>query len=142
MRPLLFLGFFLLVGKTDAQVDILGYNHVALSVSNIDSSARFYREILGLEPITVPEDLRAIRAWFKIVPGQELHLLAGRTQSVTNNHRNGAHFAFTIPDADPVESFLKMNGVAYHRQQRFDKAWQIYITDPDGYVIELNEPKK
>lgn len=142
MRPLLFLCFFLLFGKTYAQVTILGYNHVALSVSNIDSSALFYREILGLEPIVVPEDLKTIRAWFKIVPGQELHLLAGREQMVTNNSRNGAHFALTIPDADPVEAYLKIKGVPYHRQQRFDKAWQIYVTDPDGYVIELNEPKK
>jgi lactoylglutathione lyase len=142
MRPLLFLCFLLLVGKTTAQVTILGYNHVALSVSNIDSSAWFYREILGLEPIAVPEELKAIRAWFKIVPGQELHLLAGREQIVTNNNRNGAHFALTIPDADPVEAYLKTKKIPYHRQQRFDKAWQIYITDLDGYVIELNEPKK
>lgn len=68
---------------------ILGYNHVALSVANVDSSARFYREILGLEVIAVPEELKAIRAWFKIVPGQELHLLAGRTAPVANNDRNG-----------------------------------------------------
>ena len=142
MRLLLLLTLFLLSEKSHAQISILGYNHVALSVANIDSSAKFYREILGLEVIAVPEELKAIRAWFKIVPGQELHLLAGRNAPVANNDRNGAHFALTIPNADPVEAYLKSKGLAYHRQQRFDKAWQIYITDPDGYVIELNEPKK
>ncbi|MBL7818360.1 MAG: sugar phosphate isomerase/epimerase [Saprospiraceae bacterium] len=29
----------------------------------------------------------------------------------------------------------------YLRQKRFDGAYQIYVTDPDGYFIELNEPK-
>lgn len=142
MRLLVFLLLFLLSENNNAQINILGYNHVALSVEHIDSSARFYREVLGLEPITVPEDLKAIRAWFKIAPGQELHLLAGRAKPVANNDRNGAHFALIIPDADPVEAFLKQKGIPYHRQQRFDKAWQIYVSDPDGYVIELNEPKK
>ncbi len=124
------------------QIAISGYNHVALSVKDIEVSVRFYRELVGLEPIAVPDNLKAIRAWFKIAPGQELHLLAGRADSVANNDRNGAHFALSIADANPVEEYLKAKGWPYHRQQRFDKAWQIYITDPDGYVIELNEPKK
>lgn len=140
---LAFLIFVLSVNQgLRSQIPVTGYNHVALAVANIDSAANFYRDIVGLEPIPVPENLRALRAWFKIAPGQELHLLAGRTDPVTNNDRNGAHFALTIPDADPVEAYLKKVGWPYHRQQRFDKAWQIYITDPDGYVIELNEPKK
>lgn len=142
MRLLFAILFCLNTLTTFAQIPVLGYNHVALSVASIDSSAQFYREIVGLEVVAVPENLKTIRAWFKIAPGQELHLLAGRTQPVTNNDRNGAHFALSILDADPVEAYLKSKGVPYHRQQRFDKAWQIYITDPDGYVIELNEPKK
>lgn len=124
-----------------AQIPINGYNHVALAVKDIEVSARFYREVVGLEPLAVPENMKAIRSWFKIAPGQELHLLAGRTDPVTNNDRNGAHFSWTIADADPIEAYLKQKGLPYIRQQRFDGAWQIYITDPDGYVIELNEPK-
>ncbi len=134
------LGFFAQICA--AQIPILGYNHVALQVKDLAESARFYREVIGLEQIQVPDNLREIRAWFKIAPGQELHLLAGREQPTANNDRNGAHFALSIADADPVEEYLKKIGWPYHRQQRFDKAWQIYITDPDGYVIELNEPKR
>lgn len=138
LLPILFLcGVFHAAG----QIAVTGYNHVALSVKDIDASARFYGEILGLEPIAVPENLKAIRSWFRIAPGQELHLLAGRSFPVTNNDPNAAHFSLTIPDADPAEAFLKEKGLPYLRQQRFDGAWQIYISDPDGYFIELNEPK-
>ena len=124
-----------------AQIPITGYNHVALAVKNIEESARFYREFIGLAPIEVPDHLKAIRSWFRIAPGQELHLLAGRTFPVANNDPNLAHFSLTIPDADPVEAYLKSKNYPYLRQQRFDGAWQIYIADPDGYFIELNEPK-
>lgn len=125
-----------------AQITVTGYNHVALAVKDIQESAKFYGEFLGLEKVEVPEHLKAIRAWFKIAPGQELHLLAGRTFPVTNNDPNLAHFSLTIPDADPVEKYLKEKNYPYLRQKRFDGASQIYIADPDGYFIELNEPKK
>ncbi|MBK7872658.1 MAG: DUF1080 domain-containing protein [Saprospiraceae bacterium] len=138
-----FIVFIILftIQNVAAQIPITGYNHVALAVKDIGASAKFYREIVGLEPIEVPDNLKAIRSWFVIAPGQELHLLAGRVDPVTNNDRNGAHYSLTIPDADPIEKYLLNKKIAYHRQQRFDGAWQIYITDPDGYVIELNEPK-
>ena len=134
-------GLFLALSLS-AQIATTGYNHVALAVKDIRESAKFYREFVGLEPIEVPEHLKTIRAWFKIAPGQELHLLAGRAFPVTNNDPNLAHFSLTIPDADPVEAYLKEKNYPYLRQKRFDGASQIFIADPDGYFIELNEPKR
>ncbi|RYU97025.1 VOC family protein [Emticicia agri] len=124
-------------------IPIQSYNHVGLYVKDLQASAKFYREIVGLSPLNVPDNLLAIRRWFQIAPGQELHLLLGRKDPVTNNDKNGGHFSWTIPanSADSIEAYLKEKGVPYHRQKRFDGAYQIYITDPDGYVIELNEPK-
>jgi catechol 2,3-dioxygenase-like lactoylglutathione lyase family enzyme len=130
-----------LVKNGSAQVAVTGYNHVGLCVKDLKESTVFYRNIIGLEPLEVPESKKATRSWFKIADGQELHLLSGRTFPVMNNDPNMSHIAMTIPDADPVEAYLKKIKQPYLRQQRFDGAWQIYITDPDGYVIELNEPK-
>jgi catechol 2,3-dioxygenase-like lactoylglutathione lyase family enzyme len=125
-------------------IEILSYNHVGLAVKDLKTSVAFYREIIGLSPLDVPDNLLAIRRWFKIAPGQELHLLLGRENPVANNDKNGSHFSLSIPtnSADGIEAFLKEKNVPYHRQKRFDGAFQIYVTDPDGYVIELNEPKK
>ncbi|MEP6794846.1 MAG: VOC family protein [Saprospiraceae bacterium] len=136
--------FLLIQSHTFSQIPITGYNHVALSVKDLDVSAAYYRDIIGLTQLRVPEDMTLIRAWFAIGPGQELHLLAGRKDDVCQsvNDKNGSHFSLTIPDANPVEDYFKSKNITYHRQQRFDGVWQIYITDPDGYVIELNEPKK
>jgi lactoylglutathione lyase len=125
----------------DSQVAISGYNHVGLSVKDINVSTNFYKNIIGLKPIAVPSYMKRIRSWFQIAPGQELHLLAGRKDPVTNNHSNGAHFSFSITDAHKITKYLDESNLKYIKQQRFDGAWQVYVTDPDGYVIELNEPK-
>ena len=125
-------------------IEILSYNHVGLAVKDLKTSVTFYRDIIGLSPLDVPDNLLAVRRWFKVASGQELHLLLGRENPVANNDKNGAHFSLSIPtnSADSIEAFLKEKSVLYHRQKRFDGAFQIYVTDPDGYVIELNEPKK
>ncbi len=130
--------------KTTKGINILSYNHVGLAVKDLKTSVTFYRDIIGLSPLDVPDNMLAIRRWFRVAPGQELHLLLGRENPVANNDKNGAHFSLSIPtnSADEIEAFLKEKNVTYHRQKRFDGAYQIYVTDPDGYVIELNEPKK
>ena len=130
--------------KTTKGITILSYNHVGLAVKDLKTSVAFYRDIIGLAPLDVPDNMLAIRRWFRVAQGQELHLLLGRENPVANNDKNGAHFSLSIPtnSADGIEAFLKEKNVVYHRQKRFDGAYQIYVTDPDGYVIELNEPKK
>ena len=130
--------------KITKGITILSYNHVGLAVKDLKISVVFYRDIIGLSPLDVPDNMLAIRRWFRVAPGQELHLLLGRENPVANNDKNGAHFSLSIPtnSADEIEAFLKEKNVPYHRQKRFDGAYQIYVTDPDGYVIELNEPKK
>ncbi len=128
---------------SQSPIQIQGYNHVGLSVKNLQESAKFYREIIGLKPVEVPDNLVAIRRWFQIGDHEQLHLLLGRNEPVSNNDKNGGHFSLTIPkgSADVIEKFLLEKNLPYTRQKRFDGAFQIYVTDPDGYVIELNEPK-
>ncbi len=136
------LVFALFSSKSRAQVPTEGFNHVALSVKNLETSRKFYADVFGFEPIAVPFGFGEIRAWFRVADGQELHLLADRKELVTNMDKDASHFSFSIRSADAVEAILKEKGLAYHRQKRRDGAFQIYISDPDGYVIELNEPKK
>lgn len=76
---------------------ILELNHVAILVSDIERSRRFYLEVLGLEPIPRPAfDFPG--AWFRIgAPGpggaalQELHLIARRPENFTRPRDR--HFA-------------------------------------------------
>jgi lactoylglutathione lyase len=121
---------------------IKGFNHIAMAVKDLEESARFYREVIGLTQIEVPENLRSRYIWFRLAAGQELHLLLGRAAGVSNQDVNGSHLALTVEDANAVEKYFKEKNIPYRRHSRFDGAAQIYINDPDGYMIEFNEPKR
>ncbi|MCU0443544.1 MAG: VOC family protein [Microscillaceae bacterium] len=140
---ILWLGGLLFSGSLLAQnsLGIVKHNHLALQVKDIRISAKFYQDVLGLEAIEVPDDLKAIRAWFKLGADQQIHLLAGRKKAV-NHDKNGSHYALFVESIDQAEQFLKAQNIQYHMQIRFDKVKQIYFADPDGYLIELNEQKK
>jgi len=127
--------------QTDAKIEVVKHNHVALQVKDIAASTKFYKEVLGLEPVPVPDSLKAIRSWFKLGTDQQIHLLAGRTVPV-NNDRNGSHFALFVQSIKAAEVYLQQHQMSFHKQVRFDGAVQIYIADPDGYLIELNEIKR
>jgi len=119
---------------------VIKHNHIALQIKDMPASVQFYGQLLGLERVAIPENLKAIRAWFKIGPDQQIHLLAGRTEAVVND-RSGSHFAVFVASIDKAEAYLKALNFPFHKQVRFDGVVQIYLTDPDGYLVELNELK-
>ncbi|MBC8151599.1 MAG: VOC family protein [Bacteroidetes bacterium] len=124
-----------------ATLGVIRHNHLALHVKDIPASAAFYRDILGLKPVPVPDNLKATRAWFDVGDGQMIHLLDGRTETIAHD-RNGGHIALFVQDIAASERFLTAHNLTFHKQVRFDGVTQIYFSDPDGYLFELNEPKK
>ena len=119
------------------KIDIIDHNHVALQVRDIQIAAKFYAEILQLESIPVPENLKAIRAWFK-VGDYQIHLLDKRVEQL-HDDRNGRHIALFVKSIDASAKYLDEVGVKYHSQVRFDGVRQLYLSDPDGHLIELNQ---
>ena len=111
-------------------------NHIALHVSNLEESNKFYGELLGLEKIKRP-DFDFPGEWYRLGSTQELYLIAGRNDEV-NSSKRGNHFALGVKDIDLAESFLEERGIPFTtRQTRPDGAFQIYCEDPDGYWIEF-----
>lgn len=132
------MGAFPFFGWAQGPLKMVDYSHVGLQVKDIEVSRKFYGEFLGLTPIEVPDNLKAIRAWFKIGFETQLHLLAGPAQNRLND-RNGTHYAFFVESIDQTEQYLKTQNYPFHRQVRFDGVVQLFISDPDGYVLEFNE---
>ncbi len=117
-------------------MEILDLNHVALHVRDLESSVVFYRDKVGL-PGTRRPDFRFPGAWFRIGQVQELHLIAGREKAVVADKR-GTHFALQVDSIEATWNRMSERGVApYSRQTRPDGAFQFYVDDPDGHVIEF-----
>jgi catechol 2,3-dioxygenase-like lactoylglutathione lyase family enzyme len=110
-------------------------NHVMIRVRDLDASIRFYGEQLGLRRIPRPAfDFPG--AWFAL-GAQELHLIGD--PGVPPSQRGNHHFALLVDDPAEVRRELEARGVRTLRgpSPRPDGAMQLFVTDPDGYVIEL-----
>jgi lactoylglutathione lyase len=120
------------------------FNHIALYVSDLKKSTDFYREVIGAEIISDPfKDDRHV--WLKIGERNQLHLIAGSQQPQPGN----SHFAFTVTSVEQFIAGLTERSIEYDDghgtrnkiRLRPDKVKQIYLQDPDGYWIEVNEDK-
>jgi len=111
-------------------------NHVAIHVRDVEASCRFYSTVLRLEPIPRPA-FTFPGAWFRLGGAQELHIIGELTEGVNSGNR-GNHFALRVDNLDEWEKHLaSMKADFRPRKMRPDGAWQVFLRDPDGHVIEL-----
>ncbi len=118
---------------------IIELNHIAIHVADVEKSVEFYRRVLLLEAIPRPAfDFPG--AWFRLGAQQELHLIGRSDEPVQTRSRNN-HFALRVDDIAACEQHLHNIGAEFRpKKQRPDGAWQIFLRDPDGHVIELFTP--
>jgi len=117
---------------------ILDLNHVALHVQDVAVSCQFYAQVLNLPAIDRPAfDFPG--AWFRLGATQQLHLI-GERQALVHNHPQGNHFALRVASVQEAASeLLRKNATFNGPMQRPDGKWQLFLEDPDGYIIELTE---
>jgi catechol 2,3-dioxygenase-like lactoylglutathione lyase family enzyme len=120
-------------------MQILELNHVALHVTDVEVSVRFYRDTMKLPMMQRPAfDFPG--AWFRLGATQELHLIGDRPSSLRAHHREG-HFALQVDSLDQWEAHLDACGATrLARKHRPDGAAQTFVQDPDGHWIELFTP--
>jgi lactoylglutathione lyase len=119
-------------------------NHLAIYVVDVQRSATFYSEWFGFD--TLPEPFHDNRhAWFSIGPGVALHIIQGATQPKEYFLNN--HMCFSVASTTDYVEKLSKKGIPFFNAKgekgqvttRVDGVKQIWIQDPDGYFIEIND---
>ena len=144
-------------------MSLKGCHHHGFTVSNVDHSLKFYRDILGLELVRVSERsnlpsydhilgyknvklrvalLRHPKNEFLLELFQYVHPI-GQTRSLENKFVGASHLAFEVDDVDQTYETLKQAGfgaiappVDIIRDGR-KVARGMYALDPDGISVEI-----
>ncbi len=128
----------------EASIVEFTFNHNALSVKDVNRSADFYATVFQLKEIINRTKMEGIR-WFSLGEGKELHLVSVIKEPVTIN--KAVHFALNTNNIDALVKRLTELKIAYSDwpgkpntiTTRADGVKQIYLQDPDGYWIEIND---
>lgn len=126
-------------------------DHVALLVADVERTRQFYTHVLGMWEVPRPQTFNFPGAWLQMNNFQ-VHLIGeeanekGRAKQVHPgyaagelSHGHATHVAFEVENLEEAMQHLHEQGVAIvgGPRPRGDGVQQLYICDPDGYVVEL-----
>ena len=123
------------------------FNHIALSVKDVNESIKFYQKVLQLEEVENTASDSTTR-WLSLNEGKQLHLIPRPNADIRIN--KAVHFALSTSDLENVISelqklnieFFDWKGAPNRVYVRKDGIKQIYFQDPNGYWIEINDDVK
>jgi len=113
-------------------------SELVLEVADLDRAREFYRDVLGLEETLYGEG-REGRYWYLVGDSARLGLWTPQTGLAGGRGGAHVHFAMHVPDAaiDGILERLRAGGSAVEGPIALGPGRAIYVTDPDGNVVEL-----
>jgi catechol 2,3-dioxygenase-like lactoylglutathione lyase family enzyme len=117
-------------------MQITGYLHTAILVSDLQKAEWFYGEVLGLDKVERP--MKFPGTWYQIGPAQ-LHLIVSETVSTplaSEKWGRNPHVAFAIADLDSTQQ--RLADADCPMQMSASGRPALFTRDPDGNIIELS----
>ncbi|WRH67028.1 MAG: VOC family protein [Planktothrix sp. GU0601_MAG3] len=115
------------------------YLHAAILVSDLEKSEHFYSQVLGLKKVERPLNFPGI--WYQIGEFQ-IHLIQAETvikdQVDSQKWGRNRHLAFSVDNLEEAKQQLMVNHCSIQMSASGRAA--LFTKDPDGNIIELNEP--
>jgi len=126
-------------------IQVKRIDHVTLVVKDLETSRKFYVDLLGMEEVHRPNFLFA-GSWFQAGTTQ-IHLILEHDESGPASVflpeecsiSRTRHFAFEVDDAMAAKAVLDEQGIEIVAgpKSRPDGPTQLYIFDPDQNLVEL-----
>ncbi len=121
-------------------------NHVAIYVVDIQKTADFYINTIGLD--TIPEPFHdGKHIWLKVGPAVAMHIIQGAPAK--KEYYKNQHTCFSVASVDAFTAILRNKNMTWEDREgvknavttRVDGVKQIWLQDPDGYWVEINDAK-
>lgn len=121
-------------------------NHIAVYVEDLEESGHFYDSVIGLEEIDEPFN-DGLHLWYDLGDGASLHLIEKEEAWASPTIDKTNHLCFSVADMDEFIGRLEENSIPFEDwpgnegeiTTRPDGVKQIYLRDPSGYWLEIND---
>ncbi len=123
-------------------IRVLGIDHAAISVVDLDRSLKFYTQVLGLN-ISEREYQKPGVEYFLDCGTSLIGLIQGDPNGDHHEMQDGGvggnHVSFRVPTSefDRVVEELKERSVTITFQKKRERSWSVYFLDPDGNKLEI-----
>ncbi len=115
--------------------------HTMIRVRDLEKSAAFYKELIGLNETGRKEigDEATLVFLTDEEQGYKLELTHNRDGRDYERGDQFGHLAFYTPDLEEIVREVERRGLLYRRSRPELSSNYIFIQDPDGYDIEILE---
>lgn len=121
---------------------VLGIDHAAINVKNLEESLKFYTEVLGLK-ISPREYQKPGIEYFLDCGSSLIGLIQGDASGETHAFKEGGlganHVSFRVKtqEFDQVVEELRTKKVEITFIKKREKSWSCYFKDLDGNKLEI-----
>tara|TARA_R110000868_G_scaffold178679_3_gene418484 strand:- start:445 stop:891 length:447 start_codon:yes stop_codon:yes gene_type:complete len=144
MKKILLFSLLVISLGINAQSFDFTIDHSTLIVNDLKKTGDFYAHVIGLKEIDHPTKDPGFR-WFSLEGNTQLHLI--QKDTVVMKKHKSSHICLSTQKLDAFIKNLEGNNIPYEDWPgakntitlRADGVRQIYITDPEGYWIEIND---
>ena len=115
------------------------FHHVSVNChdATLDDMVAFYGGLLELDDVPRP-DIPGVGGHWHAVGDQQLHVVAAPPRG-TPIDSTGNHYCVAVADLDAAIAELEARGIPYQRGVQNESVVQIWINDPAGNTIELQQ---
>ena len=117
---------------------VSGISELVLEVFDLEAARRFYRDVLGFEETLYGEGAEG-RYWYLVGETARLGLWTEQVGLAGGRGGSHVHFAFNVDDSeiDPLKARIEKADVEVEGPIQLGPGRAIYVTDPDGNVVEF-----
>lgn len=122
-------------------------DHYSMIVEDLSKTGDFYKDVLGLQNVPHPSNAEGFR-WFTIDGISQLHLI--RKDQVDKEKNKSVHLCLSTADLPAFINYLNKTEIPFWDwpgtlgavSNREDGVRQIYLQDPEGNWVEINNAGK